>query len=188
MQTTIPADAADFRTHLLPGEQILWAGRPAQGLLLTRRDGFMIPFSLVWSGFAVFWEHSVLHTNAPGFFKLWGIPFVAIGLYLVAGRFFLDAWLRRGMRYAVTSQRILILRPPPFGNFVAIELKRLPDATLQERADGSGTIRFGQTTTPFGRNGWSSWTPALDPTPQFLGVSDVRTVFDLVQREAANRG
>jgi hypothetical protein len=148
----------------------------------------MIPFSLFWSGVAVFWEHSVRQTNAPGFFKLWGIAFVLIGLYLVGGGFFPDAWLRRGMRYAMTSQRTLLLRPPPSSSFVAIELKRLPDAMLQERADGSGTNRFGHAATPRGRNGWSSWTPALDPTPQFLAVNDVRTVFDMVQREAANRG
>lgn len=185
MQAIVQPAVSDFHDRLLPGERIVWTGRPAQGVMLSGRDGFMIPLSLMWGGFAVFWEYSVSQTNAPGLFKLWGIPFVLIGLYLIAGRFILDSWIRRGIRYAVTDRRILILRPPPFGNFVAIELRRLPDATLQERADGRGTIRFGQPAAPWGRTGWSSWTPSLDPTPQFLAVPDARSVFDLTQREAA---
>jgi len=71
------------------GEELLWTGQPKSGVYLEARDAIMVPFSLLWCGFAIFWEGSVLVQNAPLIFKLWGIPFVCIGLYMVVGRFFL---------------------------------------------------------------------------------------------------
>jgi hypothetical protein len=177
----------DLSDRLLPGERIVWWGRPAQGFLLTERDAILIPFSLLWGGFAVFWETMVLtQPNTQGFFALWGVPFVLMGLYLVAGRFLMDAWVRSGMAYAVTNKRILIYRPPPFSRFTAMSLDRLPDASISESAGGRGTIRFGPPAPLWGGRGISSWTPSLDPTPQFIAIEDARSVFDQIQR--ASRG
>ena len=87
-------DQFDLQGYLGPGEKLLWSGQPEAGLKLRGSDAIVIPFSLMWAGFALFWEYSVLGTNAPLFFKLWGIPFVLVGLYMVVGRFFVDAWMR----------------------------------------------------------------------------------------------
>src|ERR1700704_3187139 len=98
---TEPMSMIDFADRLLRDERIVWSGRPAQGLLLTGRDVFLIPFSLLWGGFAIFWETmAVTQQKEAGFFSLWGIPFVVVGLYLIVGRFLFDAWIRRGMSYA----------------------------------------------------------------------------------------
>jgi hypothetical protein len=178
----------DFAGRLLPREQVIWSAMPGQGLRFSARDWFLIPFSLLWGGFAVFWEITVFHTRAPGFFRLWGVPFVAVGLYLIAGRFLVDAWLRGRTFYAVTDRRILILRVGPFGSLVALDRDRLPDMRLSEAADGRGTIRFGQPAGQWGRGGFAAWTPSLDPTPQFIAIEGVRSVFDRIQnpaREAA---
>lgn len=186
-----------FNGRLLPGERIAWSGQPQQGLLLTARDIFLIPFSLMWCGFAIFWTFmvtsaSVSEANAAaevngagGFFVLWGLMFVAIGLYFVVGRFIVDAWVRRGLHYAVTDQRILIARGAPFGRFTALNIGKLPDIDLSERGNGRGTIRFGQPAAMRGYRGMSLWSVALDPTPQFLGIEDARRVFDLIQRAQA---
>ncbi len=181
----------DFGGRLLTGERILWSGRPAQGLWITGQDAFLIPFSLLWGGFAVFWETMVItQKNAPIFFSLWGVPFVLLGLYFIVGRFLFDAWLRRGILYAVTNQRILILRPGPFSKFTALGLDRLPEANLSEGASGRGTIRFGEPVSYWSRrrNNFSIWTPALDATPQFIGIEDAQGVFNQIQAAARSVG
>jgi len=182
------ADEA-FTGRLLPGERIVWSGRPGQGVIFTGRDAFLVPFSLLWCGFAVFWTFSVTRVpGTPPFFALWGAMFVCIGLYFVAGRFVFDAWVRRGMSYALTDRRVLIARSAPSANFTAVTLDRLPDAHLSEAADGRGTIRFGAPAMAFGRSGLSIWSPALDPTPQFLAIDGARSVFDMIQRTTLARG
>ena len=171
-----------LENRLLPGERLLWTGQPGQGIRFTLRDGFLIPFSLLWCGFAIFWESTVLSTPAPGFFALFGIPFVLMGLFAVAGRFVLDAWLRGRTRYALSSQRVLIQRSAPFADFIAISLDGLGELKLTEGAGGRGTIRLGHTVNTYGRYGGAGWMPVLDPTPQFLGVEDARSVFDQIQQ------
>jgi hypothetical protein len=174
----------DFSQVLLSGERIIWTGQPAQGVRLTGQDALLIPFSLMWAGFAVFWEASVMRApNAPVFFRLWGVPFLLIGAYLVVGRFLVDAWVRSSTWYALTNRRILIDRSGLFNKFTALNLDRLPELELREHADGRGTILFGQPVPYWGRgNAWWYGTPALDPTPQFIAIADARMVFDQIQR------
>jgi hypothetical protein len=173
---------SSFAGHTLPGERIIWTGEPKTGVMFTSKDALLIPFSILWLGFAIFWTVTAASTRAGLGFTLYGLMFVAIGVLVMGGRFFADAWLRAGTRYAVTDERILISRPKPFGDFSAIALDRLPDTRLSERKDGCGTIRFGQRTSIFAGNGFSIWVPALDPTPQFLAISDAKRVFDIIQR------
>src|SRR4051812_42746606 len=97
-----------FNGQLFPNERILWQGRPRQGIFLRGSDVALIPFSLVWLGVAVFCETMVFSMDAL-FFSLFGLPFVLMGIYLVIGRFFHEAWQRSKTHYAVTNQRILIL-------------------------------------------------------------------------------
>ncbi len=178
----------DFQEFLMRDEKLIWSGAPARGLVLTGKDFFLIPFSLVWCGFILFWESAVFSMpKAPIFMKFWGIPFVLLGLYFMVGRFFLDAWIRMGLRYAITNKRILISRPGPFSKFTALSLNHLPDMNLIQRSDGSGTIRFGENASVWGgRQSFAMWTPALDPTPQFFLIENVRSVFEQLQQAVQN--
>jgi hypothetical protein len=41
---------AELEPELLPGERLIWTGKPGKGLLLRSSDWFLIPFSFVWFG------------------------------------------------------------------------------------------------------------------------------------------
>jgi hypothetical protein len=172
--------------RLLEGEKLLWCGRPQQGLLFTSRDALLIPFSLLWGGFALFWETMVLSLGAPMLFRFWGVPFVLIGLYIIAGRFILDAWVRSRTAYAVTNRRILIVRSGVFGNVTSLSLDRLPNIQLKERGDRRGTIRFGGLGMGYAGWGWGIWTPTLDPTPQFLAIEEAQRVYEEIEHASRN--
>ena len=66
-------DTGWVRPYLGPGESILWQGRPQRFTPFTPYDAYLIPFSLLWCGFAVFWEGLVIK-NGVSLFSLFGIP------------------------------------------------------------------------------------------------------------------
>jgi hypothetical protein len=103
-------DAANvFESYLTKDETILWMGQPNPRWLLSSGDVFLIPFSLMWGGFALFWEAGALSGGAPGFFALWGVPFVLVGQYLIWGRFIHKYLRRKNTFYALTNRRALVL-------------------------------------------------------------------------------
>ena len=127
----------ELRAMLQPGEQLLWHGAPGQGLHLQKQDWFVIPFSILWCCFAIFWEVTVIVGGAPGFFVLWGIPFVATGLYITLGRFFRDAYRRKRTYYGVTDQRVILLEPKAVKS---LPYHQIPVLELERHRNGAGTI------------------------------------------------
>jgi hypothetical protein len=148
---------ARLQAYLQPGERVVWTGQPDPRRLVSSKDYFLIPFSLLWGGFAIVWEGGVLLTmaganGAPIFFALWGIPFVVVGQFFIWGRFLVKRWDRRRTLYAVTDERVLVLR----GNSLqSMFLNNLPGVTQSARLDGSGSIEFGSS-APFGSGVWSN--------------------------------
>ena len=70
-----------LQTKLDGGERLLWAERPKQGLMLRKNDFLLVPFSILWCSFAVFWEFTAATSGAPPYFLLFGGVFVVVGLY-----------------------------------------------------------------------------------------------------------
>ena len=174
--------AESIKTQLDPSERVLWAGQPKQGVMLRGSDAFMIPFSLLWGGFAFFWEWSVLHSDAPAFFVLWGIPFVVVGIYIIAGRFFADAWQRSKTQYAVTTERIMIVHGLYKSTVRSAQLSGLTEMALSEHANGVGTISFGPSALPAMFRSLSGWPGMRERLGlQFDMVSDAKSVLDLVR-------
>jgi hypothetical protein len=177
---------------LLPGERILWAGRPHSHVIFQPSDALIVPLSLLWAGFAIFWEWSVLHTPNAGvsglFFALWGVPFVLIGVYLVVGRFVVQWMTKRRTYYAVTDRRALV-RTGLTGRVLQLaDLRRLPTVTKQVRRNGVGTLVFGVEPK---RGGWASgWSrfpanPQHTSVPVFRDVHDADSVYRLVMEQGS---
>jgi len=103
-----PALTVRLQGYLRPGEQLLWCGRPDPALFFAATDIIAVPFSLVWLGIAVLWETGTQSIGAPAVFRALGVPFVLIGVYLVAGRF-VTRWVRkRRTIYGITGQRVIV--------------------------------------------------------------------------------
>ena len=162
-----------LRRQLAPDEQVLWHDSPRQGLMLRPADAVLIPFSLLWGGFAIAWEINALSMDMPLIFKLWGIPFVLVGLYLIAGRFWWDARLRAHTHYALTNERILVVSGFNGQKVQSHPLRTLPPITQTERADGSGTIALGSPALIQLPSGW----PGAAATPELHIKTNVQQVF-----------
>lgn len=190
-----------FDSSLDPGEKLLWSGQPKQGVLLQAGDLFMIPFSLMWGGFAIVWEtmalgigfssrHQLHHAEAEGIvawvFPLWGIPFVAVGLYMIFGRFFYDAASRNKTWYGITDRRLIVLKSLFIRRVSSFDYASLTNLNLVERGDGSGDVLLG-TPTPMTGFASSSWpgTNRYAP-PGFYLLPDARSVYNKI-REAQQR-
>ena len=147
-------DYIAYKQYLVNGEYVLWQGMPEKGNLISRSDIFMIPFSILWCGFAIFWEITAITSGAPFFFALWGIPFVCVGLYIVFGRFIWTAWTRKRTRYVITNKKIIRFR----GKRVdMLDGRSLPPMHTEIHRNGNGTIIFGTVNPYYGRSGRMSW-------------------------------
>lgn len=183
---------AELAREMLPGEKVVWSGRPVAGIRLRTSDALLIPFTLLWGGFAVFWEATVLSTGAPLFFALWGVPFVLAGVYITVGRFVFDAWQRSRTSYAVTDERVVIRTGGFRPEVVSLRLAYLPGLTFREGRGGLGTISFGGGSPLAGLMGGMAGWPGADRYlgPRFDLVQNVRSVYDAIQeaqREAMRR-
>ena len=125
--------------YLMPGEYVAWNGRPGQGNLLTPYDIFMVPFSIIWCGGAIVWETAVLTMPTPFFFKLWGIPFVCVGLFMVFGRFIFKAYIRKETIYVITNKRVFSFKR---NQIQTLDYHMNPTRNVTRYQDGTGTIRF----------------------------------------------
>jgi len=179
----VPRDGNDadaiIRAQLSPNEQLLWSTQPRGGIAFRIEDLSLIPFSLLWGGFAFFWEWGVSKDGAPLVFQLWGIPFVVAGLYLIIARFFYDAWLRSNTYYGLTTQRALIVRRTFEESVRGIELNTLGDVTLSVANDHSGTITLGNappgSTWPF----MSPWNTSYSASaPRFERIERASNVYN----------
>jgi hypothetical protein len=172
----LPKDPAEAFQGQLGDDHLLWTGTPANNLRFASTDWLLIPFSAMWGGFAIFWNWNAWHMNAPFFFKLFGLPFLGIGLYIIAGRFFFDAWRRGHTIYGLTERRALIASFVRGKRVESFPLSQLGSTTLVEHADGRGSIIFAQDrSNPFqsGRG--------VRQDKGFLFIENAQTVADILR-------
>lgn len=176
-----------LQRELSSGESLLWSGRPRQGVVLRGVDVFMVPFSLLWGGFAIFWEYGVYTSGAPAFFLLFGGFFVVIGAYFIFGRFIADSLKRKSTYYGITNDRVLILSEFPTRKIKSLNLRTLSDITFSNKTDGTGSITFGPQNLMAAWMGGMSW-PGMGQyqNPEFDLIKDVKTVYDII-RDAQKR-
>lgn len=176
-------DQARLRPHLLPGERLIWIGRPQQGLIVECSDLIFVPAMLGFGAFLLWLRLDDMLSDPVDAFAesltLLGILHVAIL------RYFHEAWVRSRLLYAVTSQRALILRGR--GAAVSQDLAWLPMLELELR-DGRGTIFIED---PPEEKGWFSGAARrfkpFSSGFSFFRIERPQPVYDLIGRESRYR-
>lgn len=181
-----------FQEDLFKDERVLWTGQPETSVHLTRADVFLIPFSLLWGGFALFWEISVIAWGAPLIFPFVGGLFVLMGLYMIFGRFIYKYWKKKKTYYAVTNKRILILTKLWGRNFQTTYINSIPAINKSIRSDGIGTIKFGNPSfmaSMYENTGMVFFgPPGIKDVPTFYDIKDANRVYEMANelREKIN--
>ena len=143
----------------------------------------------MWAGIAVVWEIAVaFDPRAPFLLRFWGLPFIAMGTYLLIGRFLWDIQRRRHTVYGVTDRRIVIMSGVRSSKVTTFALRSIPAITLAAEEDGSGDVVLAASDArhvaigglvPKGR--------VVPPMLEFL--PDAHMVYDIIRRaqQRANR-
>ena len=186
-----------MRTHLFPGEKLLWSGRPRQGLVLRPIDMFLVPMTLGWVGFAILWQAKLLdlQKSAP-FLSIVGIPFVVVVLYFLVVRFLMDAKKCANTCYGVTDGRIIITSGMFSQTRQSLHFDTLPEVSITQSTSaqntaGEGTISFG--TSPYGAvmaalPGFPG--SSQNDLPRFELIPDAKSAYEMIlsaQKEEIRR-
>jgi len=148
-------DEAPARAELEGGERLLWTGAPnAQRAFFA---GFAVYlFAIPWTAFSLFWESMALMPlfhmhekpdNVPLIFAivfpLFGLPFIAIGFFMLATPF-IAARQARCTTYAITDRRALIIRAGLKREVESFSFASISESEIsrKERKDHSGSLFF----------------------------------------------
>jgi hypothetical protein len=182
-----------FQNDLTPGEVVLWTGQPNGSVIFHPQDLYLIPFSLLWGGFAIFWELGVLgHWRSPHkaggnpfnwLMTVWGIPFVLVGQYFIWGRFVFDWWRKKRTFYAVTDKRLLIVEEVRNRKLTSVRLTENTFLDKATRGDGIGTLRFGVPQVNPNRMSFGNFD--TDGRPSFRDIEDVEHVYSMITTSQA---
>lgn len=161
--------------ELLHGEHAVWYGQPAPQEFSKEALPLFL-FGIPWTLFSVGWTALSfwITSDTEGLFRfvfpLFGLPFVAIGIYLLASPI-LKARKAGMTLYAVTDRRALIIdlsgSTKKVTAYGPAEIKNIERV---EKADGSGHLYFRtEFTTDSDKN-------TISRKVGFLGIPEVRTV------------
>jgi hypothetical protein len=165
---------------LLPGERLLWSGRP-QRIAPTGFEWYRIVFgSVLVTVFAA--------TGLPfpdGGISFFGVVAVTFGLAIVCGPVAVRLWATRRAVYAVTDQRIVVADRVSGRTRVWADLGFSPPTVTRLGHDGLGTLTF---PTPGGTvdiRGYSVPVRHRPPPIQLVAVPDAEGLRDLIMEEQA---
>ena len=160
----MPVDT--FANQLLPGESIVWRGAPRPGLRFTLLDVPLVLFGLFFTAISLVFVVTLFPFGLL-------IPHLWVGLYFTLGRFFVERKMRQNTTYAVTQTRALIVKTWPTKRSSTVNLDTVPEISLAEHRDGTGTISFGSSSSALMQFQWGGHRRA----PTFDCIDDAPRVM-----------
>jgi hypothetical protein len=153
METATPSAPLAFRETLRPflsdREELVWTGRPQQGIAFRKSDLFLVPFTFLFTLLIVLTfpvrliaENSHLPLPLIVAFSLYGV----VLLYVLVGRFLVDAYLRSKITYGITNRHVMIHSKG--GTTRSFEIRGLTHLSVEAGKDGRGTVTIGSKKRP----------------------------------------
>jgi hypothetical protein len=187
--------AMESGLDLMPGEDVLWEGKPQHHPVFDQGDFLLVPVSLGLFVGALQLELNMIRSAAPALSILL-LPFVILCLYLALGRLVARALRSRSTVYAVTNHRVIerIRRPVARTRWVHVG-QLTPPVVRMPVGEATGSIAFGQ--FPWGpesiremvrlQASWSVWS-TIYPAPLVLrDIEHVHHVRDLIASLGVDR-
>ena len=124
----------DFaRGYFLPDEYELWRGK-SKGMSAQQKM-IMIPFGIFFLMFALAWTVGASAVGGP--FGLFGLPFIAVGAYILFGKNIVG----KKTYYVITNKKIYRSQA---GRVDMVDIANLPPMRTQGHSNGAGSIYFGE--------------------------------------------
>ena len=173
--------AIRLQPYLRPDESLLWCGQPDPRVLLAGSDLFAIPFGLFWTGSVVYYG---IRTGNGGLSVQWGfVPFLAVGIYVLVGRYVMRYVRKKRTAYGITTTRGLVAGPRSLTDIPlrsrAVRVQRSRDSRHASVLIGDqGQARYASSGPEFfdrsGRVPTGFWDVA-DPDAMLLALEQART-------------
>lgn len=172
-----------WEQYIKADERIIWEGRPTRQLFLLRGiEVLLIPFSLLWSGFAA---QAIFVFHGQG---LLGIAvqctLLACCLYFTVGRFIIDQYKRRRTLYVLTEDQALI-QTSAFARKVRT-LPITPTLFVKLKDGARGSVQLGRSPSAFSiffsiKRQFGVWS-GDNGVFTFRSIENPKLVFDLLQK------
>jgi hypothetical protein len=182
MNPTLSASlSALLAREMRSGERLLWSGQPDARRAMLKPFAFYL-FAVPWTAFSLSWETIAVRmafTGAPPLvgiiMTLFGLPFVVIGLAMMAAPFSANRTARRTI-YGVTDHRLVELISGRTLKVRSVEASSIGPVTRRQRENGHGTLSI-----ETGSHRDSEGDRTTD-TFVFESISEVSRVETLVNR------
>ena len=189
-----------IENELKHGENVLWQGQPDPKKMFTKSDILLIPFSLLWGGFAIYWEWAVLNAVVFGdkktgtvldiIFPLFGMFFVIVGLYFIFGRFVLKQKKKKNTWYAVTDKRIIVAVNLLGQRVDTTDINTITAISKSTNSRGSGNVCFGNMdcATNIYSNTGIDFFYGPPTAPAFFDLKNAEEVYQIIQEQRKMNG
>lgn len=163
------------------GERIIWQGAPKPGIWLESADAFAIPFTILWLGIVVVINAVALTSEVSEVDPLAYVIlplFLAIGIYMAIGRFFVARLSRSRTRYFLTDRRAIIREGIFRTRERSVNLAATGEIRIGAIKESYATIEFGMG-SPLYRMMPRSWGMGQSGllAPAFEKIKDAEQVY-----------
>ena len=129
-----------FKPYLIQGEEIIWTGRPYAGLVFSMNQKVTIYTRLLAIAFVFLSVAINIYINQN--FLISALVILLMSFLFVILLFWIEASKRKGLQYALTNKRALILNTSRSSSLKSFHLDAISKIELKHAKSGRGSIAF----------------------------------------------